>query len=401
MAGRSVDAAAPARAVGAPERGRGTATPVAVLGIGAFATGTDLFVVAGVLPGLADDLGLTVGTAGLTGTVSAAAYAVGGPVLGAALGARPRRRVLIGSLASFGACTAIAAAAPTFAVLLVARVLGALAASVHVPVAAAAAVAAVPARSRGRALGVVLGGASAAMVLGAPLGVLLAGLLSWRAAFGLAAVFAAGGVVVLLCGDVGSGRLPPSTLSERLRPVRRPAVVVTLGATVLVMAGSNGVYSYLGVLLDPVAGPAGPGLVMAAFGLGGAAGARWGGILADRLGDRRLVLLAGGALTAAVAALPLVASTGGALLVVVAGWGTAAWAFTAAQQHRVLRLGGDAASVSLALNSAATHVGFAVGALLGGLVVDTAGPGPLALLGVALGSAGLILHRSLDLEVRS
>ena len=59
------------------------------------------------------------------------------------------------------------------------------------------------------------------------------------------------------------------------------------------------------------------------------------------------------------------------------------------------------ASVSLALNSAATHVGFAVGALLGGLVVDTAGPGPLALLGVALGGAGLILHRSLDPEVRS
>jgi predicted MFS family arabinose efflux permease len=67
----------------------------------------------------------------------------------------------------------------------------------------------------------------------------------------------------------------------------------------------------------------------------------------------------------------------------------------------VLRLGGDAASVSLALNSAATHVGFAVGALLGGLVVDTAGPGPLALLGVALGGAGLTLHRFLDLEVRS
>ena len=110
MAGGSVGAGM--RVAPAPERSRGTATPVAVLGIGAFATGTDLFVVAGVLPGLADDLGLTVGTAGLTGTVSAAAYAVGGPVLGAALGARPRRQVLIGSLASFGACTAVAAAAP-------------------------------------------------------------------------------------------------------------------------------------------------------------------------------------------------------------------------------------------------------------------------------------------------
>src|SRR3712207_2875930 len=89
MAGASVGAGM--RVAPAPERGRRTATPVAVLGIGAFATGTDLFVVAGVLPGLADDLGLTVGTAGLTVTVSAAAQALGGPLLGAAQ-ARPQKR---------------------------------------------------------------------------------------------------------------------------------------------------------------------------------------------------------------------------------------------------------------------------------------------------------------------
>jgi predicted MFS family arabinose efflux permease len=131
---------------------------VAPLGVGAFAIGTDLFVVAGVLAGLAADVGVTVGAAGLTVTVFALAYASGAPVLGALLGTRPLRQVLIGSLVLFGLCNVVSALAPSIGVLLVARVLGALAASVYIPAAGSAAVAAAPASRRGRALGVVLAG---------------------------------------------------------------------------------------------------------------------------------------------------------------------------------------------------------------------------------------------------
>lgn len=96
--------------VGAPEWTRRQFwASVGVLGIGAIAIGTDSFVVAGVLGGVADDLGVTTGAAGLTVTAFAAAFGIGAPVLSALVGARRLRSVLIGSLVLFdrlrGRCT--------------------------------------------------------------------------------------------------------------------------------------------------------------------------------------------------------------------------------------------------------------------------------------------------------
>lgn len=382
-----------------PDRDRRRWTSVAVLGIGAFAIGTDMFVVAGVLGGLTGDLGVTVGAAGLTVTVFALAYASGTALLSALFGARCLRQVLIGSLALLGLFNVMAAVASTLPALLAARVLGALAASVYVPAAGAAAVAAVPASQRGRALSVILGGTSSAVVLGAPLGVLLAAMLSWRAAFGLVAVLAAGTVVGLLLGGVGFDPLTRSTLRQRLCPMRSPAIVGALGVTFLVMTASNSTYTYLALLLGPAAGPV--GLFIGAFGLGGMAGTWWGGTTADRRGSRQVVLLVMTALTAGFAVLPLVATTVAGALMVAAGWGIAAWGFVPAQQHRLIELGSGPVPLLLALNSSAIHLGFAAGALLGGLVIDAAGVGSLWKLAVACCGAGLILHKIFTREVRS
>jgi predicted MFS family arabinose efflux permease len=367
---------------------------VAPLGIGAFAIGTDLFVITGVLPGLAADLGVTVGAAGLTVTVYALAYATGAPVISALVGARPPRQVLIGSLVLFALFNVVSALASGLAVLLAARVLSALAASAYAPAAGAAAIAAAPENRRGRALGVVLAGSALAMVLGAPLGVLLASLLSWRAAFALVAVLAAGTVLGLVRSSVGSGPPTRSTLAERLRPLRSPALVGTLAVTFLVMTASHSTYTYLAVLL---AGPV--GLYIGVFGLAGIAGTWWGGTAVDRHGSRRVVTAAVIVLATGLATLPHVTTAMAGAVAVVVAWGIAAWGFVAAQQHRVTGMG--PAPLLLALNSSAIHLGFATGALLGGLVVDAAGVGSLWLLPVMCCGAGLVLHGILTREVRS
>lgn len=367
-------------------------TAVAPLGIGAFAIGTDLFVVAGVLPDLAADLGVTVGTAGLTVTVFALAYATGAPVLGALLAARPMRQVLIGSLVLFAVCNVVSALAPGLGVLLAARVIAALAASAYGPAAGAAAIAAAPANRRGRALGVVLGGSAVATVLGAPLGVLLASLLSWRAAFGLVAVLAMGTVLGLLRSGVGSERPARSTLGERLRPLRSPAVAGTLAVTFLAMAASNSHYTYVAVL---VSGPV--ELHIAAFGLAGIAGTWWGGAAVDRYGSRRVVTAMLVVLGTGLATLPHVAAT--TALAAVVAWGFAAWGVVSAQHHRVTGMG--PAPLLLALNSSAINLGFAAGSLLGGRVIDGAGTGSLWLIPVVCCGAGLVLHGILGREARS
>jgi MFS transporter, DHA1 family, inner membrane transport protein len=367
-----------------------SARAVAPLGIGAFAIGTDLFVVAEVLPDLATDLGVTVGSAGLTVTVFALAYATGAPVLSALFGARSPRQVLIGSLVLFALANVVSALAPGLA----ARVLGALAASAYVPAAGAAAIAAAPANRRGHALGVVLAGSALAMVLGAPIGVLLASLLSWRAAFALVAVLAAGTMIGLSRSGVGSGPSTGSTLAERLHPLRSPAVVGALAVTFLVMTASNSTYTYLAVLLD---GPL--ELYIGVFGLAGIAGTWWGGAAVDRHGSRRVVTAAVIVLGTGLATLPHVAAGMDAALAVMVAWGIAAWGFVAAQQHRVTGMG--PAPLLLALNSSAVHLGFATGALLGGLVIDAAGIGSLWLLPLGCCGAGLVLQGILTREVRS
>jgi predicted MFS family arabinose efflux permease len=230
-------------------------------------------------------------------------------------------------------------------------------------------------------------------VMGAPLGVLLASLFSWRAAFGLVAVLAVGTVVGLLRSGVGSGPPQRSTLAERLRPVRSPAVAGTLAVTFLAMTASNSTYTYLAVLLD---GPV--GLYIAVFGAAGIAGTWWGGIAVDRHGSGRVAAAAVVVLGTGLAALPHITAMIGALAI-VAAWGIAAWGFVAAQQHRVTGMG--SAPLLLALNSSAIHFGFATGALLGGLVIDGAGAGSLWLLPVVCCGAGLVLHGILIREVRS
>jgi predicted MFS family arabinose efflux permease len=365
---------------------------IAPLGIGAFAIGTDLFVVAGVLPDLAADLGVSVGAAGLTVTVFALAYALGAPVLGALLGARPLRQVLIGSLLLFALFNVVSALAPDLAVLLAARVLGALAAAAYGPAAGAAAIAASGEGRRGRALGVVLAGSALAMVLGAPLGVLLASLFSWRAAFGLVAVLAMGTVLGLVRSGVGSAPPPRSTLAERLRPLRSPAVAGTLAVTFLAMTASNSTYTYLAVLVGEPAG-----LYIGAFGAAGIAGTWWGGTAVDRCGSRRVVTATVLLLGTGLVVLPHVTAV--TAVAAVVAWGIAAWGFVAAQQHRVTGMG--PAPLLLALNSSAVHLGFATGALLGGIVVDRAGVGSLWQLPVVCCGAGLVLHGILTKEVRS
>ncbi|WP_432076869.1 MFS transporter [Streptomyces wuyuanensis] len=181
-----------------PGRSRAGRRTVAVLGVGVLAIGTDMFVVAGILGGIATDLGVTVGSAGLAVTVFALTYATGAVLLAPLLSAQPPRRVLLVSAASFAVLNVLSALAPTLPALLAARLLSALAASAFVPAAAGAAVAAVPASHRGRALGTVVGCMSAATVLGAPAGVLLASASTWRAAFALPAVLAAATVAGLV-----------------------------------------------------------------------------------------------------------------------------------------------------------------------------------------------------------
>ena len=144
--------------------------PLIVLAIGTFAIGTDAFVIGGVLPAVARSLGVSTSSAGLLVTAFAIAYAIGGPVLAVGTSRLPRRALMVSALALFVAANILAATAPGYAMMLIARVFAALGAAAFVPAASAVASALAPAEYRGRALGTVVAGMTVAQVVGVPFG---------------------------------------------------------------------------------------------------------------------------------------------------------------------------------------------------------------------------------------
>ena len=151
---------------------------ILMLAVGTFALGTDVQVIAGILPTIAHDIAVPVATAGLLVTVFALTYALGSPTLATLTGSVARRRLLIGSLGVFVGANVLAALAQNFGVLVLARILAAGGAALYTPTASAVAVALAPTEKRGRALALVLGGITLAAVLGVPIGTLLGTLMS-------------------------------------------------------------------------------------------------------------------------------------------------------------------------------------------------------------------------------
>ncbi|MET0188787.1 MAG: MFS transporter [Pseudonocardia sediminis] len=360
------------------------------LATGSFATGTDSFVIAGVLPAVAADLGASVGAVGVTVALFAVSYAVGGPLLvAAAAGLRPRR-VLIGAMTLFVLANLAAAAAPVVTALGAARIVAALGAGVFVPGAIAAAAQIGGAERRGRATAVVVGGASLALVLGAPLGTLAAQATSWRGSFVLVALIglvAVAGVAALVTDPPPA---PAPAWRDRVAVLRRPAVLAVLGVTLLANTAAFAVYPYLGVLF-PDAGPSGVALLVFGFGAGAVAGTWLGGRAADAFGATRTVAVVVAVFALAHAGLGLVAGSLVLGVVYAVVWGLSGWATVPAQQSRLIGMSGESAPLALSLNSSAIHLGTGVGALAGAALVSGPGAGVIWLFAGLVSLAALAL----------
>jgi len=347
------------------------------IALGAFAIGTEGFMLAGLLPAISADVGVPVSLVGQLVTVFSLTYALGSPLWAVATATLDRRRLLMAAMAVFGLGNLLAATAHGYAALLGARVVMALSASTFMPAASAYAAAAAPPERRGRALSVIYAGMTLATVVGVPLGVLVGGRLGWRSTFlGVAglALAAMAGIFWSVGKSPGSARVG---LGQRLAVARRPEVLGTLAITAVAMAGVFSLYTYLAAFLGAAAEVRGPALaaVLFLFGAGGAVGNLLGGVAADRASWRRLVSAIFGSLAVVYALLsgasgllPL-ALRRPALVVLVLCWGLIGWAFPSIQQSRLVRLDPSLASITLSLNASATYLGISAGAVLGSLVV--------------------------------
>ncbi|MYY09287.1 Cmx/CmrA family chloramphenicol efflux MFS transporter [Streptomyces sp. SID4919] len=345
-----------------------------MLGLAVFAMGTSEFMLSGLIPDIAHDLHVTVPAAGSLTSAFAVGMVIGAPLM-AVIGMRwSRRAALLLFLVVFLAAHAMGALTDSFDVLLMTRVLSALANAGFLAVSFTAAAGMVPPNAKGRAAAVLLGGVTLACVAGVPGGALLGQYWGWRSAFWAVVVLSAPAVLaVALTVPAGRGDGPAPTLRDvraELGVLRRRRPLLLLALCALVNGGTFCTFTYLAPLVTGVSGiPDGwvPG-VLTLFGLGSFAGVSAAGRLAD---TRPVALLAWGTAVHAVgwAVFALGAGSPEVVLPLVLLQGALAFAIGSTLVTQVLYAGADAPTLAGAGATAAFNVGASLGPWLGGVAI--------------------------------
>lgn len=366
--------------------------PLGALMFGNFVVACGVMVMPGMLDRLAQDLQVSVPTAGQLLSLAALAMCLGAPLFAAFTSRVDRRLLLTASLAAVAIGHVACALAPDYPVLLALRPFSVLGAAVLTPQAAATIALLVPPAQRAAAVTTVFLGWSVASVVAMPMGNLTVSYLSWRTGLGLIAGMAVVAALIVWRAVPGGLRVAPLSFASWLQVARSTRLRRILGTTLLWCAGQFIVLGYITPLLRHFVTPS-PALQTALLVLMGASGLagnvlltrRIGGIGPDRGARLALGLIALGLLLWCV--VTRFAPSTLAMVVVILVWGGGSFAFVSAQQARLGASAPELASASIALNSSSLYAGQALGATAGGVLLATLGDdalAPAALLTVGL-----------------
>ncbi|MCI4040268.1 MFS transporter [Streptomyces sp. TRM75563] len=363
------------------------------LAVSAFGIGTTEFVMMGLLPNVADDLGTSVPTAGYLVSAYAIGVVLGAPLL-AGLGSRvPRKKMLLLLMALFTVGNLASALAPDFGWLLAGRFLAGLPHGAFFGVGAVVATRLVAEGRQARAVATMFLGLTVANIVGVPAATLLGQHLGWRATF---LVVAAIGLTAM----AALARLVPAIPVEAHQDVRRELralgnrqVLLGLLTAVFGFAGVFAVYSYLSAMTTKAMGfgESSVTVVLALFGIGMTLGALAAGPLTDRA-LRPTLYGSLGALAVILVAFPFTVHVQWAALVMVVLLGGVGFMTTTPLQMLVMNKAKDAPTLASASNHSAFNLANAGGAWLGGVAI-AAGWGwtSPAFVGAVLAVAGLAI----------
>ncbi|SFK48018.1 MFS transporter [Lysobacter sp. cf310] len=367
--------------------------PIMLLSAAGFTVLTTEFILVGLLPPLARDLGVSIPEAGLLVTLFAFAVAASGPFLTAYFSRFERKRLFVIVLLLFGLSNLAAALAPNIGVMALARLIPALGVPVFWALASETAVDLVGQERAGRAISIISFGVICATVLGVPIGTLVSDAYGWRVAFAaLAAV--AFGKAALLYVFLPSSRLERahSPLAEQFRVLRDPLLIGHVLLSTLLFTGMFTAYTYLADLLERLAGFDGSwiGWTLMAFGAVGLIGNSIGGRLVDRNPIGASLLFSAPMALGLLAVVPAIGSTWGLILALTV-WGVTQAALFIVSHVRVMKAAPGASAFAASLNISGANLGIGVGALVGGRVIDAIGVGALGYAAAAIVAVAIAL----------
>jgi MFS transporter, DHA1 family, inner membrane transport protein len=375
--------------------GRATVPSLAILALamGGFAIGTTEFMVMGLLPQIADGVGVGIPTAGHLISAYALGVVVGAPVLAVAGARLPRRALLVALMTAYAVANALSALAGSYGLLLLARFVGGVPHGAFFGVASLVAADLARPGRQGRAVAMVMIGLSVANVVGVPAATWLGQHLGWRSAFWVAASLAVVTMALVLAFVPACPGNADATGRRELRLFAEPQAWLTLLAGAIGFGGMFALYSYIANVVTVVGGlPDGAVPVfLLVFGLGMVAGTWVAGPLADWSVFRSL-LGSSAAMAVLLVTFGLVAPTGWPALLPAFLVAVVSSVLVVNLQLRLMDVAGDAQTLGAAMNHSSLNIGNAVGAWLGGLVI-AAGWGYRApsFVGAVLAVAGLLI----------
>ncbi|WP_053847010.1 Cmx/CmrA family chloramphenicol efflux MFS transporter [Streptomyces sp. NRRL B-24085] len=371
--------------------------PLYLLALAVFAMGTSEFMLAGLLPDIASDVDVTVGTAGVLTSGFAIGMIVGAPLVAVLARHWPRRPALLGFVLVFATAHALGAVTTSFPVLFATRVIAALANAGFLAIALTAAAGLVPPGRKGRALAVLLSGTTVATIAGVPGGSVLGTALGWRATFWAVAALCLPAALGILKGfpaghdeDEATGR--PSLRAE-LAQLARPRLILVMLLGALVNAATFGSLTFLAPVVTDSTG-LGELWISVALVLFGA-GSFVGVTVAGRLSDRRpgpAIAVAGPLLLIGWPTLAVLANVPAALFTLVFVQGALSFALGSTLITRVLYEAAGAPTMAGSYATAALNVGAAVGPVVAAATLNTEAGilGPLWTSGLLVAVALLI-----------
>ena len=350
------------------------------LTLSAFAIGTTEFVIVGLIPTIAEQLNVSLPSAGLLVSLYALGVAIGAPILTALTGKLPRKWLLVGLMALFTAGNLLAWQAPGYESLIVARILTGLAHGVFFSVGSTIATGLVAKEKAASAIAIMFSGLTVALVTGVPLGTWIGQVFGWRETFLVVSalgVIAMAGSLLLIPNNLPKGAA--SSIREQLAVLTKKPLLMVYAKTALGYGGAFTAFTFLAPILQQVSGfgANAVSLILLVYGVSVAVGNIWGGKLADKLGPLPALKLMFGGLALILLMLTFTAPHPVLAVFTVLVWGAFAFGNVPGLQVLVVKQAvihtPNAVDVASGLNIAAFNVGIALGSVVGGFVVEHLG----------------------------
>ncbi|MFB2734506.1 MFS transporter [Shewanella mangrovisoli] len=376
--------------------------PLALLALtlSAFAIGTTEFVIVGLIPTMAQDLQVSLPSAGLLVSLYALGVAVGAPVLTALTGHWNRKHVLLAVMTLFVAGNVLAWQAPSYETLIAARVITGLAHGVFFSIGSTIATGLVPKEKAASAIAIMFTGLTVALVTGVPLGTYIGQSFGWQSTFLAVALL---GLIAL----IGSAFLVPNNLKQtraaslltQAKVLTEPRLLLVFAITAIGYGGTFVAFTFIAPILQQISGfdASAIGVIMLVYGVSVAVGNIWGGKMADNMGPIKALTYIFTGLAAVLFIFHFTALNPIAAVLTILVWGAFAFGNVPGLQVYVVKLAETyaptAVDVASGLNIAAFNIGIALGAWGGGLIVEQMGLMQTPLIGALVVIAALLLTR--------